>query len=260
MAGGQERILRGRIRSDPGDEEDHARHGADRGVADRQGAAARARRRAVLGEDHRGRARPRRRRGRPGTRRCSPGATRCARRPTSSSPPTAACAAATTPASQRAAEGEIKADVARRQAVPGRSRSAGRPRATSASAATSSARASRGSATTRPSPTPRRSAPTSSSSSRAVQVDKVELVYTRFITAGNQEVVLRPLVPLSVETVAGGDGRAPAPADAADRRLRVRARPDHDPRGAAAELRRGPHLRRPAQRRGVRARLHASGR
>ena len=39
-------------------------------------------------------------------------------------------------------------------------------------------------------------------------VDKVELVYTRFITAGNQEVVLRPLVPLTVDTVAGGDGKA----------------------------------------------------
>ena len=39
------------------------------------------------------------------------------------------------------------------------------------------------------------------------RVDKVELVYTRFISAGNQEVVLRPLVPLTVETVAGGDGR-----------------------------------------------------
>lgn len=39
-------------------------------------------------------------------------------------------------------------------------------------------------------------------------VDRVELVYTRFITAGSQEVVLRPLVPLSAETVAGGDGRA----------------------------------------------------
>jgi F-type H+-transporting ATPase subunit gamma len=38
-------------------------------------------------------------------------------------------------------------------------------------------------------------------------VDRVELVYTRFVSAGNQEVVLRPLVPLSVETVAGGDGR-----------------------------------------------------
>lgn len=39
-------------------------------------------------------------------------------------------------------------------------------------------------------------------------VDKVELVYTRFISAGSQEVVLRPLVPLSEETVSGGDGKA----------------------------------------------------
>jgi F-type H+-transporting ATPase subunit gamma len=39
------------------------------------------------------------------------------------------------------------------------------------------------------------------------QVDRVELVYTRFISAGNQEVVLRPLVPLTEETVEGGDGR-----------------------------------------------------
>jgi len=40
------------------------------------------------------------------------------------------------------------------------------------------------------------------------KVDKVELVYTRFITAGSQEVVLRPLVPLSSDTVSGGDGKA----------------------------------------------------
>jgi F-type H+-transporting ATPase subunit gamma len=39
-------------------------------------------------------------------------------------------------------------------------------------------------------------------------VDRVELVYTRFISAGSQEVVLRPLVPLSSDTVAGGDGKA----------------------------------------------------
>ena len=39
-------------------------------------------------------------------------------------------------------------------------------------------------------------------------VDKVALVYTRFISAGSQEVVLRPLVPLSADTVAGGDGKA----------------------------------------------------
>jgi F-type H+-transporting ATPase subunit gamma len=33
------------------------------------------------------------------------------------------------------------------------------------------------------------------------EVDRVVLVYTRFISAGSQEVVLRPLVPLSAETV-----------------------------------------------------------
>ena len=37
-------------------------------------------------------------------------------------------------------------------------------------------------------------------------VDRVELVYTRFITPGNQEVVLRPLVPLSSVTGARIDG------------------------------------------------------
>jgi len=39
-------------------------------------------------------------------------------------------------------------------------------------------------------------------------VDRVELVYTRFISTGSQEVVLRPLVPLEAATVAGGDGKA----------------------------------------------------
>ncbi|MCU1392472.1 MAG: atpG [Ilumatobacteraceae bacterium] len=39
-------------------------------------------------------------------------------------------------------------------------------------------------------------------------VDKVELVYTRFISTGSQEVVLRPLVPLDSSTTAGGDGKA----------------------------------------------------
>ena len=38
-------------------------------------------------------------------------------------------------------------------------------------------------------------------------VDKVVLVYTRFITSGTQEVVLRPLVPLEREVVEGGDGK-----------------------------------------------------
>ena len=39
------------------------------------------------------------------------------------------------------------------------------------------------------------------------EVDRVELIYTRFITAGSQEVVQRPLVPLERDTVSGGDGR-----------------------------------------------------
>ena len=34
------------------------------------------------------------------------------------------------------------------------------------------------------------------------KVDKVELVYTRFVSAGTQEVVLRPLVPLGTDLVA----------------------------------------------------------
>src|SRR5262245_29714354 len=40
------------------------------------------------------------------------------------------------------------------------------------------------------------------------EVDRVELVYTRFISAGSQEVVLRPLVPLTDEVTAGGDGKS----------------------------------------------------
>jgi F-type H+-transporting ATPase subunit gamma len=40
------------------------------------------------------------------------------------------------------------------------------------------------------------------------EVDRVELVYTRFISAGSQEVVRRPLVPLGDEVVSGGDGKS----------------------------------------------------
>ena len=39
------------------------------------------------------------------------------------------------------------------------------------------------------------------------QVDRVELVYTRFVSAGSQEVVQRPLVPLDTQVTEGGDGR-----------------------------------------------------
>ena len=42
------------------------------------------------------------------------------------------------------------------------------------------------------------------------QVDRVELVYTRFISAGSQEVVQRPLVPLDSQLTEGGDGNSEA--------------------------------------------------
>jgi F-type H+-transporting ATPase subunit gamma len=48
------------------------------------------------------------------------------------------------------------------------------------------------------------------------EVDSVELVYTRFVSAGTQEVVLRPLVPLHSETITGGDGRPGSTAASAD--------------------------------------------
>lgn len=38
-------------------------------------------------------------------------------------------------------------------------------------------------------------------------VDRVELVYTRFVSSGTQEVVRRPLVPLESQIVEGGDGK-----------------------------------------------------
>ncbi len=41
----------------------------------------------------------------------------------------------------------------------------------------------------------------------AGECDMVELIYTRFVSAGSQEVVRRPLVPLERDVVAGGDGR-----------------------------------------------------
>ena len=45
------------------------------------------------------------------------------------------------------------------------------------------------------------------------EVDRVELIYTRFISAGSQEVVRRPLVPLERDVVEGGDGKNAAGAD-----------------------------------------------
>ena len=44
-------------------------------------------------------------------------------------------------------------------------------------------------------------------------VDRVELVYTRFISSGTQEVVQRPLVPLDAQVAEGGDAKNAAGAD-----------------------------------------------
>jgi F-type H+-transporting ATPase subunit gamma len=44
-------------------------------------------------------------------------------------------------------------------------------------------------------------------------VDRVELVYTRFVSAGTQEVVRRPLVPLDQQVVEGGDGKSASNSD-----------------------------------------------
>lgn len=44
------------------------------------------------------------------------------------------------------------------------------------------------------------------------EVDRVELVYTRFVSVGTQEVVRRPLVPLESQVVEGGDGKPAAAA------------------------------------------------
>jgi F-type H+-transporting ATPase subunit gamma len=49
----------------------------------------------------------------------------------------------------------------------------------------------------------------------AGEFDRVEMVYTRFVSAGSQEVVLRPLVPLERELLEGGDAK-PAGEAAAD--------------------------------------------
>jgi F-type H+-transporting ATPase subunit gamma len=41
----------------------------------------------------------------------------------------------------------------------------------------------------------------------AGEYDAVQLVYTRFVSAGTQEVVVRPLMPLDREALAGGDAK-----------------------------------------------------
>ena len=248
MAGGQERILRQRIRSINGHQEDHARHGADRRRPASCGPSSGStppqpysdqitevvKDLAAAGGEVAEPAPRRPARDPPGLPR------RDRRRPRPVRAPT-------TPSVIRAAEGEIKNDALR---GIGYSLVARRPQgrvATTGSAATTSTPCSPAS--------PRR--PTYEDA-RAIgqtvvdlylagEVDSVELVYTRFVSAGFQEVVLRPLVPLEHELLAGRRRQAAGDGPSAD--YEFEPSPGDDPRGAAAPLRRGPHLRRPAQRR-----------
>jgi F-type H+-transporting ATPase subunit gamma len=50
----------------------------------------------------------------------------------------------------------------------------------------------------------------------AGEYDLVELIYTRFVSAGTQEVVVRPLMPLDRELLEGGDARPDSPTGDAD--------------------------------------------
>ena len=154
-------------------------------------------------------------------------------------------------------------DQGRRRCRPATTRSSpsvARPRATSASAATTiDERVHRLHATTRPTRTPARSAE-----------HVVDAVPRRRGRPGRAR-----LHPLRLRRHPGGraaaaraararDGRRAATAKPAGRggasgRLRVRARPGDHPRDAAAPLRRGPHLRRPAQRRGLASTPSGSG-
>ena len=101
----------------------------------------------------------------------------------------------------RAAEGEIKQDVldgldyAHRRGRPQGRELLPVPRATT------STPPSPASATTPPTPTPRQVADWAVERFVAGEVDRVRLVYTRFVSAGFQEVVTRPLAPLEAELV-----------------------------------------------------------
>ena len=114
----------------------------------------------------------------------------------------------------RAAEGEIKRTTcsARRRLRARRRRPQGRD-ATSGSAATTSTPSFAG-FTEQPTYEDARGDRRRPSSSLYVagEVDRVELVYTRFVSAGIQEVVLRPLVPLERD----GDRRRRRQADRAE--------------------------------------------
>ena len=148
----------------------------------------------------------------------------------------------------------------RRAARPRSSPSAARPRATSASATTRSTPRSPGSATARPTRTRGGSRRPSSRRFEAGELDLVQLVYTRFISAGRQEVVRRAAAAARAGAELRSGRRRRRERDEPERRLRVRAGARGDPRHAAAALRRGARLRRAARTRPRRSTRPASGR
>ena len=138
------------------------------------------------------------------------------------------------------------------------SRSAARPRSTSGSAATRSARASPASATTRPTTTPRRSASTSSSCTPAAR----STGSSWSTPASSRPAARRSCCARwcrSAPTSSRVATARPEPTDGAGGDYEFEPDPGDDPRDAAAALRRGPRLRRPAQRRRLRARLPPAG-
>ena len=207
MAGGQERILRGRIRSIQATKKITRAMELIRRVADRQGPATGRRRRALLGEDHRRGPRPRCRRGRDGrtaARRSRHDLDDVLRGDRRRSRPVRGlqrgCAA-----SHR---GRGRSRRAQRQAVPHRPGRSQRHRVISTSAVTTSGSRSPGSPT-RPSwRTPSASPSTSSSSSPPVPSTR-----SSWCTPGSSRPATRRSSCVRSchcrwRTAAGGDGRA----------------------------------------------------
>ena len=263
MAGGQERILRRRIRSVQSTKK--ITRAMELIAASRivKAQARGPRGAALLRQDHRGRPGPRR--GRRGHRaaRCSHLAPRSTASRTSSSPPTAASVAPTTRRScarprDRCAS-RPNSGVATRCSWSG-----ARPRATSGTATTGSRRAFTGFSDNPTYEHARAIAAAVEPPFLAGEIDMVELVYTRFVSAGvpggraASVDAARPRDPRTRSRPPRGTGCRRRPRRGCrrhgERRLRVRARPDRDPREAAAALRRGARLRRSAERGGVGAR------
>ncbi len=259
MAGGQERILKRRIKTVESTKKITPRDGAHRGQPHRQGAAARACSRSLQRADHRGHRRTSRAAGAeinhpllcPGhevrreayvVHRRRPWARRWLQL-----------------VGLRAAEREVKRTalegkdyelvlVGRKAETYFRFRGLPHRRVVHAASPTSDVRGRQGDRLD-----------ACSGCSMSGEVDPVELVYTGFCQPAAQEVAAAPADPARSRDVEGGDAM---PAGRWPRRPRSRtssSRPRRDPRPPAATLRRGSPVRRAAQRVGVRARCPPAG-